>query len=467
MLAPTNGTPLGHDIHFLERLQEVDTPHVDTAMALYKDPALLRAVLGHLELPDEAERVALSLADPVLGPFLIVQRNGHFVTCLREGMVATDLLIVPRGRLDAIVGKVESLRERWAAAMALTGGENVSRTLMRRLASAGQGLSREEFLAISAVQPLMLDHFFEVLGKALELLQSVRSLARKPARARHLSAELLDRYWNMRCLVGHLTVLFAMDCQSFLKNAQLEPATLLRRMVFGPMAQGLLGMSVLGAWAAGRFGKYVLPALRQFHTNPLIPGMVLYSGMALLGIAGRSTQYRGEIGKLLERNLEVGEADRDMVEMSLSLCRIVFSKLILDGDPDSLFAELGGAEYLQQVAHLPPDSPLRYATAREVPEALILPAVATSEGRIDTNSRLHTMVVAAARIARAEPAELYYPESVVRNLVAPLSEAAARSVLVDDAARSYVSQPVRAASRPGRNDPCPCGSEKKYKRCCG
>ena len=29
-------------------------------------------------------------------------------------------------------------------------------------------------------------------------------------------------------------------------------------------------------------------------------------------------------------------------------------------------------------------------------------------------------------------------------------------------------QPVRIASKKvGRNDPCPCGSGKKYKRCCG
>jgi uncharacterized protein len=27
--------------------------------------------------------------------------------------------------------------------------------------------------------------------------------------------------------------------------------------------------------------------------------------------------------------------------------------------------------------------------------------------------------------------------------------------------------PIRASETPGRNDPCPCGSGKKYKRCCG
>jgi preprotein translocase subunit SecA len=29
------------------------------------------------------------------------------------------------------------------------------------------------------------------------------------------------------------------------------------------------------------------------------------------------------------------------------------------------------------------------------------------------------------------------------------------------------SGPAQAAKTPGRNDPCPCGSGKKYKNCCG
>jgi preprotein translocase subunit SecA len=28
-------------------------------------------------------------------------------------------------------------------------------------------------------------------------------------------------------------------------------------------------------------------------------------------------------------------------------------------------------------------------------------------------------------------------------------------------------KPVRAGAKIGRNDPCPCGSGKKYKKCCG
>ena len=28
-------------------------------------------------------------------------------------------------------------------------------------------------------------------------------------------------------------------------------------------------------------------------------------------------------------------------------------------------------------------------------------------------------------------------------------------------------EPIKADVNPGRNDPCPCGSGKKYKKCCG
>ena len=36
-----------------------------------------------------------------------------------------------------------------------------------------------------------------------------------------------------------------------------------------------------------------------------------------------------------------------------------------------------------------------------------------------------------------------------------------------DVEPSYVTSPVRAKPHVGRNDPCPCGSGRKYKKCCG
>ena len=33
--------------------------------------------------------------------------------------------------------------------------------------------------------------------------------------------------------------------------------------------------------------------------------------------------------------------------------------------------------------------------------------------------------------------------------------------------KSEKVEPIQAEQTPGRNDPCPCGSGKKYKKCCG
>lgn len=37
----------------------------------------------------------------------------------------------------------------------------------------------------------------------------------------------------------------------------------------------------------------------------------------------------------------------------------------------------------------------------------------------------------------------------------------------DDRGTAAVPEPVRVGPSVGRNEPCPCGSGKKYKKCCG
>ncbi len=37
----------------------------------------------------------------------------------------------------------------------------------------------------------------------------------------------------------------------------------------------------------------------------------------------------------------------------------------------------------------------------------------------------------------------------------------------DEKVKQKKQQPVRAQAATGRNEPCPCGSGKKYKKCCG
>ena len=58
--------------------------------------------------------------DPLLGPFIIVARNGRFVTCLGPGMRASNLPVVTRGELDTIATKLNTLRDHIKRARAAT-----------------------------------------------------------------------------------------------------------------------------------------------------------------------------------------------------------------------------------------------------------------------------------------------------------------------------------------------------------
>ncbi len=54
-----------------------------------------------------------------------------------------------------------------------------------------------------------------------------------------------------------------------------------------------------------------------------------------------------------------------------------------------------------------------------------------------------------------------------RSLVDPLEQSAEGQPALQQGVEGEKSAPVQVMKGPGRNDPCPCGSGKKYKKCCG
>ena len=133
---------MAHDTHFLSRLERVSLPHVELAMSLYNDTPLLQFILGKVNLPESADRVAISLDDPEKGPFLVVMRNGHFVTCLGEGMSVRELPVITRSQLDTLAEHVTDLRARLTVAKSLIGKAGNVNKLLRRIFTAGAELSR-------------------------------------------------------------------------------------------------------------------------------------------------------------------------------------------------------------------------------------------------------------------------------------------------------------------------------------
>ena len=79
---------------------------------------------------------------------------------------------------------------------------------------------------------------------------------------------------------------------------------------------------------------------------------------------------------------------------------------------------------------------------------------------------LRDAIPAAERVARSK--------AIAATVLAlPRFKAAKRVALFAnfgsevDTAEIEKAQPVRTGPKVGRNDPCPCGSGKKYKQCCG
>jgi len=93
--------------------------------------------------------------------------------------------------------------------------------------------------------------------------------------------------------------------------------------------------------------------------------------------------------------------------------------------------------------------------------------------RIDTETVRFLFLMQPAR-PEEMPGQAAPREPSPRTPPPPLLEAierrqrrAQQNLQLQAAAQSEAPKPVRAGAKIGRNDPCPCGSGKKYKKCCG
>ncbi|MCA9557602.1 MAG: hypothetical protein KC583_03460, partial [Myxococcales bacterium] len=135
---------MAHADHFLTRLDRLAGREIELALELYRDPELLRTIVAASGLTDSAERLAISLDDPEEGPFLVVTREGAFVTCLGRGMRASNLPVVTRGQLEACGRRVARLRDKLALASRVKEQERKTRHMLRRLFEASDAVSRED-----------------------------------------------------------------------------------------------------------------------------------------------------------------------------------------------------------------------------------------------------------------------------------------------------------------------------------
>ena len=120
-------------------------------------------------------------------------------------------------------------------------------------------------------------------------------------------------------------------------------------------------------------------------------------------------------------------------------------------------------------AQLPDGHPLKFTDEAAVPEALARTAVLSWDADAYNTTVQSLMVSAVPLAARSAAEDFYFPREVIRAWFGTwdVEEALFRLSRFADQKEKQKKEPVRAAPAPGRNDPCPCGSGKKWKKCHG
>jgi hypothetical protein len=411
--------------------------------------------------------LAVSLGDPERGPFLVVTRDGHFVTCLAEGMTVGSLPIVNRGQLDTLSQKVVALRERMAEAARLTGGsDRACGQLLRRLLRKPDAVSREEFLAISAWEPLMAPVFMDLyLGISRELPLIAPQLRRLKSTKKR-AGEALHKYWDLVHAAGHLALLGTMGGEQEHYRAITEGSPEARSALAFPLTNtGVSRFILIGAWAAGRLGKQLLPAYKRALGDDVAFFDLLDTVFALVAIGRRTSRLRGEIAKALRTAPNVArtpQAQRiraamgDTVE---TMCGAAIEMLQADDDELDRWVREIGTSMLSDGDG--PDLP-------EIPEELTRALVFSvyADGLTDGRKAARSLCLIAAAV-RGPPEQFYFEREILDELYTRWKPSRTELLLAPHRSVERVyNQPVKREQRPGPNEPCFCGSGKKYKKCC-
>ena len=463
---------MGHDIHFLERLERLSMPQADFALALYRDPDLVRYVLTFLKLPDGVERVALALEHGPDTPHIIVARDGAFVTCLGKDMAVGDHVVVSRERLDRLSADWEGLR----TAVGRVRNTGHARQLFRRLYRNGSALPREDVRTLRALYPLQWPEMFRDTMDLADRLQDFRARYRRTS-YRRLSAaavEALRGYWEATWALAHLVALHGTVLRELAEprvgSLPIEDqmgfcvSWFTSRTLSGPLA-------LRGAWAAARAGQCLLPAYKHKFDECSTLTTFIDSVVGLVSLGLRHRRLRGEVRKILGRRRNpCFSPDAILPDFKYMQALIPLYDHVLSNEEDLRQAHRRLAEEVvkRTRAHAPADHPILTMPEEGLVEDFghVLPLL--EDSRLFGESRSHlVLTILLPWTISVDLEQLYLPAEQLAWMEPGFQAERVLAQLDDYALYTRRTGPRRSEARPGRNEPCSCGSGKKYKRCCG
>ena len=473
---------VGHAAHFLRRLDRVSDAQVELALTLYRDEALLAEVLRGASLPEAAERVAISLDDPLEGPFVVVTREGRFVTCLGAGMRASGLSVLTRERLDVAASRVQRMRDELERVRRVreSGADGQASLAFCRMQQQGARFAREDAKVLLQMQPLIeKDCIFVMLDLCDSLLDATKRVATyriaTPDRLSQKQREVVLAFGRAAWTIAHLLVLVSSNRvrEAFARGEAAAPdhAGIVHGLASLTFEWGTLLHVARALWFVAQGGKAALAAVKA-DTRSYTLVHRLYRELALASLALRSEKLRAEALKAMttrEREVDTKlKAAREGVAVAWAntLRQVVNAPAqcealyLLHSRCFAATRAGGGEDPSPEACAAIPDEVARIAWYAS-PLTLYDP---------EAKSGHAVSLFGLPAIIGAAPEELFLPSEWAQRLM-PRSDLDEVTYWLSKylEANHYTTRrsPRTIEAKVGRNDLCPCGSGQKHKRCCG
>jgi hypothetical protein len=456
-----------HAIHFLERLRRANDEQTKLALELYNDSERVRFVLERASLPDEAERVAISIDSKDQGPLIVVTRQGKFVTCLGSGM-SCDLPLIGFERLHVLLAKLIEQRGRWEMAEDLFGDTSPAK-IFHTLTRRADMVSREEFQAASVLAPAIK---FELASKVIDCYtccDKIYFALKSLKRPRKRDIPSLRTYWQNLWLMSTLMPMYSIDgirgLEEFFQIAGLDKTPWSWPLV----RQNERALIFRAAWSIGRLGKPLLKGYKRRYRTAGSPLIWFDSLMGLLILGVRYPKCKAEIRKTLRNTEEFGPAVKLFIaELPKKWTNTVATILHSPDRAYEAWAEAQQKNYQEFAPLYHQPSTYCFESPADVPEDLAFTLMTNIPGGVvDDPIFCADALGFIPWLARVEADQLFMPHEFME---ANRYELRPESVLETIGRRNKVygaEEPFkRFREKLGRNDPCSCGSGRKYKQCC-
>jgi hypothetical protein len=383
-------------------------------------------------------------------------------------MSTGSLPIVSRAQLDALAVKFNRVRE--GLDLAKKRGVDEAR-LLDRIESGGPTVAREDFLAACAMLgpavPLLFGVYASRVRTVEELCPLLQAARRKAAPKKSRAEEELAR--GAWALSHAATILVDSVSRDWVRDWADIPELMKASPWTAMTGQCAIPFVLRAAWVAARLGKPVLASYKNRYVEPAHLMELREAGWGLVAMALRHAPLRGEIFKLLRAppsRIGLPEPARDTSYVMFAQIAQLFDEKEATLREEGM--EFGRKLVAEHTHDIDAPSPYRFSDPALVPDELALPALFGTWYDAHNGERGNdVMIIALAAAASARGEDFYYPAAMLRDVPPDDLQSLGESLVEMQHKLLGPPKTVRADTRPGRNDPCPCGSGRKFKKCHG